>query len=271
MKHLVWKDVALGVGFFLLLGGCSDANGEADADSDADTDVDVDAISDDTTAADRSNGTVEFTFQPKAGQVFGLTFAIWMENDAGEYMGTMSIIDFIGREGGGNHGVQVSAGEDGFTFGGDRPSALPIWAHRRNVVDTTYGNESLYPPPSSSPTYPDDIDAVTSATPTGGVTQITTFNLSDVPYGSYNFFMEVNVSIDTNESYSSFRGQPSVLWTVSVTIGDSPDSAFVLDYAGFGSEDGSDGEVRPVDSTITTAATLLNDIGGYRFKVDYAP
>lgn len=248
----------------------NDAGTVTDVDSGTDSGTDAEINTDaDTTNSGQSNGTIKFTYQPKDERIPMLVFAIWMENDAGEYLATMSIGDFIGSRGGGNRGIpDLDSGGNG-----DRVSSLPIWIHRRNVIDTTFGYESLYPPPASSPSYPADIDAVTSATPVGGVTQTTTYELTDLPYGKYNFYMEANHSFDQNadHDYSFYRGQPSVLWTVSVTIGDSADSTSVLDYAGYGSPDGTDGDIRPPDSTITTAADLIEDLGGYKFKVEYTP
>ncbi|MDZ7262610.1 MAG: T9SS type A sorting domain-containing protein, partial [candidate division KSB1 bacterium] len=95
----------------------------------------------------------------------------------------------------------------------------------------------------------------------------------DLPYGKYHCWIEANQSFDFNQyhNYSWYRGQPSVVWNVSVMVGDSADSSMVLDYQGYGSPNGSDGNIRPPDSTITTAANLLVNLGGYRFKVVYSP
>lgn len=45
----------------------------------------------------------------------------------------------------------------------------------------------------------------------------------------------------------------------------------VLDYAGYGSPDGSDGDINAPDTTITTAENLLAGITGYKLKVVYTP
>ena len=52
---------------------------------------------------------------------------------------------------------------------------------------------------------------------------------------------------------------------------ESADSASVLEYQGYGSIDGSNDKINPPDMTITTAADLLMDLGGYKFKVVYSP
>jgi hypothetical protein len=136
----------------------------------------------------------------------------------------------------------------------------------------TYGIENVYPPASTRPSYPADLDAVSGATP-GSSVQKKTWRVSGLPCGTYRCRIEANQSFDFNafHNYSFYRGQPSVVWSVTVRIADSADSGAVLDYEGYGSPDGSDGELRPPDSTITTAAGLLADMGGFRFKAVYTP
>jgi hypothetical protein len=193
---------------------------------------------------------------------------IWIEDEAGRFAGTVFITDFIGRRGGGNRTADpdIDSGE------GNRLSCFPVWVHRRNVIDTTYGIDNLYPPPAGKPSYPDDMDAVSEATPRP-VMQIKTWMLSGPPSSQYTCWIEVNRSFDFNEhhSYSWYRAQPSVVFAATLQTGASADSAAVLDYIGYGSPDGSDGAIRPPDSTITTAAGLLMDMGGYRFKAVFSP
>jgi len=218
-----------------------------------------------TEAQDFSNGIIDFIYQPGSG---GVQTVIWIEDESGNYIGTVFITDFMGRNGGGNR-----TDNPDIDFGaGNRWSAFPIWAHKRNVIDTTYGIDNLYPPSESQASYPADIDAVSGATPTSGV-QTKTLELVDLEYGEYKCWIEVNHSFDFNEyhEYSSYRGQPSLVWNVSLNVGDSPDSGMVLDYAGYGSPDGSNGDINDPDSTITTAASLLAEMTGYKFKVIYTP
>jgi hypothetical protein len=215
---------------------------------------------------DFSNGVLEFIFRPSNNWT---QFVIWMENENNEYLTTVFITDFIGRRGGGNR--TGSSNID--AANGNRLSALPVWCHRRGVVDTTFGFESYYPPSQNYPSYPPEIDAVTGATPGTGL-QTKTWQLADLPYGEYHCYIEANRSYDFNPYYfgdSYYRGQPSCIWHVMIGVGDSPDSSAVLDYLGYGSEDGSDGEIHPPDSTITTAADLLSESGGVKFKVIYTP
>jgi hypothetical protein len=216
-------------------------------------------------AQDFSNGIIDFVFQPGSGAV---QTVVWIEDESGNYIETVFITNFIGRNGGGNRtdnpDIDYSAG--------NRLSAFPVWAHKRNVIDTTYGIDNLYPPSASQPSYPADMDAVSGATPNTDV-QTKTLELSDLEYGEYECWIEVNRSFDFNEyhEYSSYRGQPSLVWNVNINVGDNPDSSTVLDYTGYGSPDGSDGDISAPDSTITTAENLLAEMEGYKFKVVYTP
>lgn len=218
-----------------------------------------------TEAQDFSNGIIDFIYQPGSG---GVQTVIWIEDNDGNYIGTVFITDFIGRNGGGNRTDDPDIDYEA----GNRWSAFPVWAHKRNVIDTTYGLDNLYPPSESQASYPADLDAVSGATPTSGV-QTKIMELSDLEYGEYKCWIEVNKSFDNNDyhNYSYYRGQPSLVWNVNFTVDDSPDSGMVLDYAGYGSPDGSDGNINPPDTTITTAEDLLAEVTGYKFKVFYTP
>jgi hypothetical protein len=214
-----------------------------------------------------SNGEIDFIFRLQNFPTWQ-QFSIWVENGNGDYVGTYSITDFIGRIGGGNR----TNDPDIDAVGGNRLSALPIWAFKRGVIDTTYGIQNYYPPSESQPSYPADIDAVSMATPNYSIQRIT-WQLDSLPYGNYTCWIIVNRDYDHNQyhNYSWYRGQPSIVWNSTINVSDYPDSSIALDYLGYGAPDGSHGNINPPDSTITTAANLLNDMGGYRFKVVYNP
>ena len=216
-------------------------------------------------AGDSCTGTIDIAFRP-ANNV--TQFAVWIEDEIGAYAGTVFLTNFIGRRGGGNRTRDPNIDASN----GNRLNAMPIWAFKRGVVDTTYGIENFYPPVSTRPSYPADLDAVSKATP-GPSVQKKTWRLSGLPCGTYRCRIEANQSFDFNDyhNYSFYRGQPSVVWSTTVLAGDSPDSGAVLEYEGYGSPDGSDGNLRPPDSTITTATKLLADMGGTRFKAVYSP
>ena len=212
-----------------------------------------------------SAGTVEFSFEPANRSV---QMVIWAEDDQGSFLGTITITDFIGRRGGGNRtdDTNIDSGE------GNRLSALPVWAHKRNIIDTTFGIDNLYPPSQSKASYPEELDAVSKATPDDSP-QTISWPTDDLPSGTIHFWLEANMSFDINEyhQYGFYRGQPSVLWECVLTIGSLPDTSRILDYLGYGAPDGSDGAIRPPDTTITTAAELLVNQNGARFQAIYTP
>ncbi len=212
-----------------------------------------------------SSGIIDFYFQPNDNVT---QFAIWVENAGGEYVGTVFLTNFIGRRGGGNR----TASPDIDSGDGNRLSALPVWSFKRGVIDTTFGIINYYPPASSKSAYPADIDAVSTATPNSSV-QTITWQLPDLPPGMYTCRIEANKSFDFNDyhNYSFYRGQPSTIWEMTIYIADAPFSAVTLDYVGYGSIDGANGDLHVPDSTITTADDLLQDMGGYRFKAVYTP
>ncbi|MFC1569270.1 T9SS type A sorting domain-containing protein [bacterium] len=215
-------------------------------------------------AQDPVNGSLDIIFQ--LGKSYP-QYVIWLENEENQYIETLYITGFIGHRGGGNR----TDDPDIDSNLGNRLSSLPIWAHKRNVVDTTYGINSYYPPKPSAPSYPDDIDGISHSTPGIQDIQTITWPISDYPAGIYNCWIEINTSYDVNTEhiYSYYRGQPSLVWKVAINISVINDTNSVIDYFGYGSPDGSDGNITPADETITTAANLLSDMGGYKFKAIY--
>ncbi len=145
-----------------------------------------------------------------------------------------------------------------------------------------------------------EIDAVTMATLPGAETRTFRFNVpEDWADGDYSIFVEVNVEGDYNTSYGPeryptptlgtgtwdhwarsygypYRGQPSVVYEIPVQISRSGDDVRVNAPIGYGSTHGEDGEIRPLDETISDdpggspgsgADRLLADNGGARIRV----
>jgi hypothetical protein len=112
-----------------------------------------------------------------------------------------------------------------------------------------------------------DLDAVSAATPPPNQSYRVTYEIADaLADGDYVVWVEVNQEGDFNETYHSaffpdalnptygidFLGQPSVVWRAPVQIGRGINSGFAIDYVAYGSFDGSDGDLRAPDTTITT-------------------
>ena len=140
---------------------------------------------------------------------------------------------------------------------------------------------SLYPPRSDLPRRPEDaaaveqyrtmnpFDAVSRATPTGGVPATMTWAApQQVDFGSYVLHVEASKTYDFNATYNAmvypsptgipwadygkaWRGQPSIVYRVPFTIGMTETVATVDTYAGYGDPDGKTGTLHPPDATIT--------------------
>ncbi|MBK9032694.1 MAG: fibronectin type III domain-containing protein [Myxococcales bacterium] len=138
-------------------------------------------------------------------------------------------------------------------------------------------------------------DEVSQATPAADLP----FSLSwpmpgDLPQGDYVVVVEVNKEFDHNSSYRPedrpsptgipwsnyglpYRGQPSVVYRLPVTVGTSTMTAMTATYAGYGDPDdgdGVDGDLRAPDATISTgvpgsgaARLLLRTDGADTFRV----
>lgn len=171
--------------------------------------------------------------------------------------------------------------------------------------------KSMYPPredltrvdgidSAAVSTYDDlnPFDSVSQATPPGDAPHSFSWPMPrDLPPGDYVVFVEVSKEFDHNSSYTverypapnvfygdyglPYRGQPSVLYRVPITIGTtSTEIAMTSDYAGYGDPDGEDGLVSPPDATITQsvpgsgAARLLLRVDGadtFRVRVRARP
>lgn len=168
---------------------------------------------------------------------------------------------------------------------------------------------SLYPPRNDIGTSEDlrdwsgvltmrdinELDAVSRATPRENEKMRLTYAIPNaLPAGDYVVWVEVNQEYDTNASHAydyfvdpALRdygiphvGQPSIVWKVPVTVTGTAATSSTLGYAGYGSFDGSTGDVYPPDATITTGrdgsgegrllVTESSD-GDFRVKVRYSP
>jgi hypothetical protein len=108
------------------------------------------------------------------------------------------------------------------------------------------------------------LDAISQPTPPAGVDHPVYFMADELPDGEYVAWVEVSREFDQNQAYDfpsptvfygdygrAYRGQPSIVWSVPFTIGPDGGVFGVLDYAGYGSPDGSqEGVVNPPDATI---------------------
>ena len=143
----------------------------------------------------------------------------------------------------------------------------------------------------------DPFDAVSQATPPGGVaTQITWHMPPGLPVGNYVLWIEVaqevltdDVDGDSNATYNAttypapvdiefssygipYRGQPSIVYSAPFAFTTGSTTAVATDYIGYGDpNDGGSGAINPPDATITTAASRLQLVSDgsdtYRVRV----
>jgi hypothetical protein len=149
-------------------------------------------------------------------------------------------------------------------------TATSLYPPRIDLVRTAYDSPSVELYKMMNP-----FDAISAATPTPGVpTRVRWPMPPDLPRGDYVMWLEVAQAFDHNATYSTtaypapaatgdkaiswagyglpYRGQPSIIYKVPFTIGDTLSTATTTTYAGYGDPEGKDGALRPPDATITT-------------------
>ncbi len=112
-------------------------------------------------------------------------------------------------------------------------------------------------------------DAISQPTPHPGMTARVSWAVPfEVPPGEYVLWMEVSKEFDMNATYnetsfptppglawgeygSPYRGQPSVLYRVPITMSNDETTGSTDHYVGYGDPDGLDGNIRPPDATIS--------------------
>ena len=164
--------------------------------------------------------------------------AIWLEDEQGRYLKTLYV-------------TQKASGLSWF-FGPKegRPESLPVWYHASK-------HDSKKSAAKNSSPAEKEIDAVTSATPKGGL--VFKQNIDDT---SCVIKVEVNASFDYNSTWtkknSGVNGQPSLVYQAVVPAGQKEELAFEL--IGSGSPDGSDGSVHKNAAGIDSAKTIVRII-----------
>ncbi len=137
-------------------------------------------------------------------------------------------------------------------------------------------------------------DAVSHPTPVGGTSATMSWPAPlSVDYGDYVVFVETSKTYDFNATYNEmtfpapvgipfsnygtpWRGQPSVVYKVPITLSATPTKALTDHYVGYGSPTGEESALNPPDATITTTTPgsgagrlqLVSDGGDmYRVRV----
>lgn len=176
--------------------------------------------------------------------------AIWIEDLEGNYITSIYVTHTIAKQ------AWTASGGD------RRKSALPVWCHSRGIEYP----DGLYLPTKDQPL----TDGISGATPKGS------YNVKMNPVGNLRKFilkMEVNHSTDWNDDYpknakegdsnwsggKGGSGQPALVYAAEVDL-DSGKKQFTASLIGHSSPDGSNGEIYPDTSTLTSALKILKSI-----------
>jgi len=168
-------------------------------------------------------------------------FAIWIENEKGEFLETIYVTKKTAKQGW------------RFSGGSRRKESLPVWGHSRGIK---YG-DSLYLPTKKEPLP----DGITSQTPRAG-SRI----YAELPAGKkiIFIFVEINHSVDWNSFYpenSEKNGQPSVVYSAAVNTENLfKGEKYLLKPIGTGSPDGGRGGVFDKIKTLTSALDIVKSI-----------
>ena len=178
----------------------------------------------------------EITVSIGAGEGWkGPQLAVWLEDEEGRYIKTLYV-------------TQKASGLS-WLFGPKegRPESLPVWYHASK-------HDSKKSAASNGSANKKEIDAVTSATPKGGL--VINQKIDDA---SCVVKVEVNASFDYNSTWtkknSGVNGQPSLVYQALLPAGQKEEVA--LELLGSGSVNGSSGDVYKNVGGIDSAKTIV--------------
>ena len=153
------------------------------------------------------------------------TYAIWIEDLDGKYIGTYYVTDKVYK-------WTRNSGDNP----PERIEALPYWWHKQRGALLT--------------------DAVTAATPKYDLTIKNKINHCPE---KFVMKMEVNNSFDYNEYYTKDGGQPALVYSAVVDVS-QPSREYEMNLVGRSSPDGSDGGLYSNLFTVTTARQIVDQI-----------
>ncbi len=163
-------------------------------------------------------------------------FSVWLEDSDGNFIRTLYVTERA------SHKSWIMSPKEG------RPESLPVWYH---------GSKHESSKTKKQDAKDTQLDAVTSATPKGGII----FN-TEIEDKEYLIKAEFNTSFDYNDFYtkktSGVNGQPSVIYSAKIPADFNKESDEIkLSFEGCGSIDGSDGKVHTDASKLTTATEIV--------------
>lgn len=174
--------------------------------------------------------------------------AIWAEDLTGNYITTIYV----------SHKMATNS----WTGGKRRKEALPVWGYARGVQSA----DGLYLPTHHTPL----TDGISGATPRGS------FDVKIHPVSELKQFIikiEVNHSTDWNENYpknaregdanysggKEGSGQPALVYSAEINL-DVDRKQYIATNIGHSSPDGSNGNIYPDTSNLTTALSIIKKI-----------
>jgi len=167
-------------------------------------------------------------------------FAVWIEDTLGNYIETIKV-------------TKKSAKSKFIGAKESRPSALPVWSHKRDTINS-YNN---YMPSKETKL----VDAVTAASPKGDSTILFTVDDSIIDKGVRLFF-EINQSMDYNDYYrenskeDDANGQPSLIYSATFKSSDAKTNQSIS-LIGIGTPTG---EISKSTNNLTTALKIVGKI-----------
>jgi len=181
----------------------------------------------------KSFGAVKVRIRPQ--------LAVWFEDTNGAYLKTVFVTRCFGKQ------KWKAKTKPDVCF---RPMCMPYWLNRFKAA----GNSA----PTPAAPLP---DGVTGATAPGSFT--IDFSLPD-SLSTVVLCAEWNSSFDNNDYFtpkkSSFNGQPSVVASARIDLGDSTIKKYTLSIKGYGGSNGDDPELYSDIDKLTTAKTIFGSI-----------
>jgi len=176
--------------------------------------------------------------------------AIWVEDLAGAYITSIYVSHKIATESWQSNG------------GNRRKEALPVWCYARGIQYP----DGLYLPTEEEPL----VDGISGATPRSS------FDVKMRPIGDLKKFVikiELNHSTDWNDNYpkdakegdanysggKEGSGQPAVVYSAEIDL-NSNLKQYTASIIGHSSPDGSNGDIYPDTSSLTSALNIAKEI-----------
>lgn len=208
------------------------------------------------TNADGQGPVIELEFNKGKAHSHPL-LAIWLETEDGKYIQTLYVSESIAK------GIfQMGDSSSGKWLPGPlrRPSALPYWARKRNVLE----DDGLYVPTPKTAI----VDAYTGPTPQNSFKIKSKADKSLA--GNFKVMLEINQNFDYNDFWNTTRfpadreyaasAQPSLIYTTEIINPSDLKSSYFMKVIGHGHFNGSDGKLYSNLEGHSTALDIIQSL-----------